>query len=235
MAVVIAFESSTRRLLKAIELGWDDSDPDDVAFLLPDEACKSDQVLYFVGGKFQYFFGYGRITSNLKIGKTGLWKGEPFWYLSPIRVLAEPVPARDVESATGFRVPQRPSVVPVELERSVWTTARGKPLIQVERAMEGATTEARSRYRNPQLRRTALELAKGVCEGCDVNYARRAGGLGRHCLVVHHKKQLRDTDQPRETRVTDLAVLCANCHLLVHSNQSRALSIAQLRRKLGRP
>jgi predicted HNH restriction endonuclease len=43
-------------------------------------------------------------------------------------------------------------------------------------------------------------------------------GLGRHCLVFHHKKQLRDTDQMRETGLSDLAVLCGNRHLLVHAN-----------------
>lgn len=38
MALVIAYESNTALLLRAIENGWDDSDPDEVAFRLPDGA-----------------------------------------------------------------------------------------------------------------------------------------------------------------------------------------------------
>ena len=54
------------------------------------------------------------------------------------------------------------------------------------------------------------------------------------CLVVHHKKQLKDTDQPVETRVSDLAVVCANCHMMIHSNRERALTLVQLRKLLKR-
>lgn len=234
VALVIAFESDTRRLQRAIESGWDDSRPSDVAFWLPEGTKKGDRVLYYVGGKFQYFFGVAKVESNEKTGQTGAWKGYSYWITSKLRTFERPVPGRDVELATTFKVPRRECVVPIHFEKAVWTAARGKPLIIVERAMEGASTEARSRYRNPKLRESALQLAGGRCEGCGKNFAKYAQGLGRHCLVVHHKKQLRDTDQKHETRLSDLAVLCGNCHLLVHANPDKALTIAQLRRHLGR-
>ncbi len=233
MALVIAYESDTRRLLRAIELGWDDSHPDDVAFALPDQAKKGDRILYFVGGKFQYYFGQGTVTSNWRLAKTGPWKGQYYARTTPMRDFPDPIPGQDVEAATGFRIPRSKGLVPVDLESAVWRAARGRKLIQVERAMEGATTEARSKYRNAKLRESALQQARGICEGCGVNYWKKAGGLGRHCLVVHHKKQLKDTDQPRETKLSELAVLCGNCHLLVHANQDKALSIGQLRRILS--
>jgi hypothetical protein len=232
VALVIAYESNTARLLKAIEGGWDDSDPNDVAFWLPDGAKKGDRVLYFVGGRFQYFFGSGRIESNERTGRSGLWKGEPYWYTSKVASLEEPVPGRDVFVATGFKIPRRECIVPVQYEEAVWKAARGKPLIRTELAVEGAGTEARSKYRNPQLRQTALQDARGICEGCGVNYGNKHGGLGRHCLVVHHKKQLKDTDQPRETKLSELAVVCANCHMIIHANRDKALKIDQLRKIL---
>ena len=61
-----------------------------------------------------------------------------------------------------------------------------------------------------------------------------AGGKGEKCLVVHHKKQLKDIDQPVETRVSDLAVVCANCHMMIHVNRDKALTLAQLRKSLKR-
>ena len=147
-------------------------------------------------------------------------------------MLDTPVPGDDVATATGFVVPKRESVVPPDLESVVWKAARGRPLVQVERAMEGATTEARSRYRDPRLRQSALQLSKGVCAACGIDYSSQAHGLGRHCLVVHHTKQLKDSDQPRETKVNELAVLCANCHMMIHANPTKAMTVAQLRSKL---
>jgi hypothetical protein len=234
MSLIIGYESDTRRLQRAIESGWDDSKPSEVAFCLPAGTKKDDRVLYYVGGKFQYYFGLARIESNELTGKTGAWKGHSYWITSRIRTFDIPVPGSDVEVATTFKPPRRECVVPKHLERAVWSAARGKPLILVERAMEGATTEARSKYRNPKLRQSALQQAGGRCEGCGGNFTKYAKGLGPHCLVVHHKKQLRDTDQVRETRLSELAVLCGNCHLLVHADPLRALTISQLRRRLGR-
>ncbi len=229
MSLLIAYEPDTRRLQRAIESGWNDFDPADVAFYLPEAAKKGDRVLYFVGGKFQYYFGHATVTSNWRLAKSGLWKGEYYIRTTPVRDFPEPIPGQDVEVATGFRIPRSESIVPSDLERSVWRAARGKPLIQIERAMEGTSTEARSKYRSPKLRQSALQQAKGICEGCGINYWKRAGGLGRHCLVVHHKKQMKDTDQPRETKISELAVLCGNCHLLVHANPMRSLTTSQLR------
>jgi 5-methylcytosine-specific restriction protein A len=95
-------------------------------------------------------------------------------------------------------------------------------------------TESRSRSRNAGLRLAALQRAGGVCEGCGVNFAKRHGGLGSKCLVVHHKKQLKDTDQPVETKLSDLAVVCANCHMMIHVNRDKALTLSQLKKRLGR-
>ena len=232
MALVIGFESSSKRYRRYLESGQSDKNPKDVAFRLPQGTKKGDRVLYFVGADLQYFVGFGTIVSNQKIGRSGLWEGMPYWLTSPEKMLSRPVPGADVEAATGFAIPKRQLVVEQRLESAVWKSARGKPLIQTERAMEGATTEARSRYRDPGLRQSAIQLAKGFCAACDVDFARTPGGLGRHCLVVHHKKQLRDTDQIRETKLSDLAVVCANCHMMIHSDPAKALTVAQLRRKL---
>ena len=135
---------------------------------------------------------------------------------------------------TGFKVPRTGKVVDEKFVKNLWRVARGKPLSDVDRAVEGILTESRSRSRNNGLRQAAIQRSGGCCEGCNVNFKKKAGGLGKHCLVVHHKKQLKDMDQPTETKLSELAVVCANCHMIIHSNKNKALSLNQLRKRLQR-
>lgn len=234
MATIISFETSSRRFESEKANGFESETPATTAFWLPDECRRGDRILYFVGGRLNLYVGSGRVESDWKVGRSGPWKGQWYCLTGPVRLFREPVPGRDVERVTGFSVPRDAiRLTNSRLGSDVWRAAHGQPLIRIESAVEGAATESRSRQRNPRLRRTALELANGVCEVCHVNFRAVGGGLGEHCLVVHHTKQLKDTDQPVETRVRDLAVVCANCHMMIHSNRLKAISPSALRRKLG--
>jgi 5-methylcytosine-specific restriction enzyme A len=103
-------------------------------------------------------------------------------------------------------------------------------------AMEGLRTETvtyikgRSRY----LRDLALEESQGICSVCDVDYSNLLGGKGVRVLQVHHRKQLAADDAPRLTHLSDLAVVCANCHMLIHMNPKNALDIDELRGMLNK-
>jgi hypothetical protein len=111
---------------------------------------------------------------------------------------------------------------------------RPRPIADPE-VFEGVKTETvvYSRGRSRALRDRALELAKNICEACQVDFGKLLGGKGVRVLQVHHRKQLGSTDHPRLTRVKDLAVLCANCHALVHTDPKRALAVSVLRRMLS--
>jgi len=102
-------------------------------------------------------------------------------------------------------------------------------------AMEGTLTEVRMtrRGRSRRLRDAAFRRADGECGVCERNFARLMSGRGSRVLQVHHLKQLAASDTPRITEVDDLVVVCANCHLLIHSDPKRALTPAELRRRLG--
>lgn len=101
-------------------------------------------------------------------------------------------------------------------------------------AIEGLRTETKIyvRGRSRQLRDLALENAKGICCVCDTDYKKVLNGKGVHVLQVHHRKQLAFTDTPRVTHLSDLAVVCANCHLLLHLDQKKAFDVEDLRRLL---
>jgi hypothetical protein len=51
-------------------------------------------------------------------------------------------------------------------------------------------------------------------------------------LQVHHRQQLAARDVPVVTKGSDLAVVCANCHLLLHLNPEKALSVKELQEML---
>lgn len=230
----IAYESNSRKAIAQIEEGWKDLGPDESVFWNCDEAHKGGRVLYFVGGKLNAFVGCATLTSNWTIGRSGLWKGEDVIYSTRAKKFSEFVSASAVKAQTGMAIPRDAMQVPNHLAVNVWKSVRGLPSTAVDKRMEGMLTESKSKFRDPALRSAALAQADGRCAGCGKNYRRVARGKGEKCLVVHHKKQLKDIDQPQETRVSDLAVVCANCHMMIHANRDKALTIAQLQKLLLR-
>jgi hypothetical protein len=100
-------------------------------------------------------------------------------------------------------------------------------------AVEGISREmmVTVKSRNGGLRRAALHSANGVCEACGTDYSSFLEGLGRHVLQVHHRQQLGLATEPQLNCVEDLAVLCANCHQMIHADTSNALPVEELRRR----
>ena len=58
------------------------------------------------------------------------------------------------------------------------------------------------------------------CEvtGCGFDFEKRYGALGRGYAQVHHLRPLSDYSSPAVTRLCDLAIVCANCHAMIHRN-----------------
>ena len=55
-----------------------------------------------------------------------------------------------------------------------------------------------------------------TCEVCGFDFARVYGHLGRGFCEVHHKVPLAEVGTEVTTKLEDLAILCANCHRMVH-------------------
>lgn len=101
-------------------------------------------------------------------------------------------------------------------------------------ALEGIARETTviTRSRSERLRRAARERAQGICEACDTDFSRILGGLGKRVLQVHHRQQLSLAEVPPFNSIEDLAVVCANCHLMIHADRERAMPVEELRRHL---
>lgn len=93
-------------------------------------------------------------------------------------------------------------------------------------AMEGGIVHAmrRHRLRESALRdkkiQSVLSASGGRlrCEvpGCGFDYFEVYGELGREFAHVHHKNPLGDRSAPSETKLSELAIVCANCHAMIH-------------------
>jgi hypothetical protein len=82
------------------------------------------------------------------------------------------------------------------------------------------------RRREAKLRREKIQEAlrnnggKLICEvqNCGFDFAKQYGALGKGYAQVHHLLPLSKSPKDgRETKLKDLAVVCANCHIMIHA------------------
>lgn len=95
-------------------------------------------------------------------------------------------------------------------------------------AFEGDSVDERRKYRqhrsierNPSTSRKVKKALGYVCQGCGFDFGKVYGEIGHKYIEAHHLIQLGNL--PPNTVVpmnikTDFAVLCANCHRMMHRN-----------------
>ena len=100
-------------------------------------------------------------------------------------------------------------------------------------APEGRTLLSKHyrRERSVKLRTKKLAAVKAsgrtiACEVCDFDFATSYGERGLEYIEVHHKMPLHVTGE-RTTKLEDLALLCANCHRMIH--RGKWISVEELR------
>jgi 5-methylcytosine-specific restriction enzyme A len=100
----------------------------------------------------------------------------------------------------------------------------------------------RVRERNPALvkKKKAAVLRRGhrlLCEVCDLDFAEAYGPLGEGFIECHHTIPLA-LGVVRKTKIEDLALVCSNCHRVLH-RAKEPISVGRLRmivehRRVGR-
>lgn len=88
---------------------------------------------------------------------------------------------------------------------------------------EGAVSirEHRYRERNQKVVKAAKRIFKKrhgklFCQCCGIDFAAVYPQVGDDFIEAHHKVPLHKLDEQKETRASDLAMLCSNCHRMVH-------------------
>lgn len=81
-------------------------------------------------------------------------------------------------------------------------------------------------------KKTVLSATGGLaCEVCGFDFEARYGALGHGYAECHHLIPLAQLADVRETRLQDLAIVCANCHRMFHRG-GRWLTVEDLRAAL---
>jgi len=71
------------------------------------------------------------------------------------------------------------------------------------------------------------------CEACDFDFVVFYGAMGEGFCEVHHVVPLSEADGEIQTSLDDLAIVCANCHRMIHRNVP-FLTVAALRAEIAR-
>lgn len=165
----------------------------------------------------------------IKHGKTGLAKGnkdeEVVWKefaRSPSKLAAVVTSIRnavDLDALAGHELQGQE-------EPDIHEAAEGKVLTRLHRVRE------RNRALVDRKKRQALtKHGKLECEACGFDFQDRYGNAGAGLIDVHHTRPLHTLEPGQKTRLNDLALLCANCHRVVHSGR-HWLSLEELRSAL---
>lgn len=100
------------------------------------------------------------------------------------------------------------------------------------------TREHRYRERDQSLVRAckARALQKHgqlVCEACGFSFAERYGPDAAGIIECHHRRPLHTLPEDHLTHIDDLALLCANCHRVIHATRDW-ISVEDLRARIDR-
>lgn len=105
-------------------------------------------------------------------------------------------------------------------------------LLIEEEYFEGRRNRRFTNYyeRNPKLRAAAILHYGTKCMVCGFDFEKVYGEHGAGYIEVHHLRPVSSLQE--QTKVdpnTDMAVVCSNCHRMIHRNKDKILSIEELR------
>ena len=103
----------------------------------------------------------------------------------------------------------------------------GRVVFSIHRSKERATGMAKKK-KDSVLKRTG----KLACEVCSFDFKAVYGDLGEGFAECHHRMPLADLTEETVTKLKDLAIVCANCHRMLH-RKGNTISVEELRARLS--
>jgi HNH endonuclease len=104
--------------------------------------------------------------------------------------------------------------------------------LQSEESWEGGVSKALvNKYeRDPSLRAEAIRIHGTQCQACGFSFEEFYGLHGKDYIEVHHLRPLSSyKGEILVSASTDMAVLCSNCHRMVHRRKAHILTMDELR------
>ena len=90
------------------------------------------------------------------------------------------------------------------------------------------------RERNPKIieakKKYVLKQKNSLtCEVCNFDFEVAFGSLGKGYIECHHIEPISNYEKGKVTKIEDLALVCSNCHRMLH-RKIETLSLEELRR-----
>jgi putative restriction endonuclease len=105
-----------------------------------------------------------------------------------------------------------------------------------DKAFESGGVDGKKKYlytsyyeRNPKNREQALSIHGYSCMACNFNFEKMYGVHGKDFIHVHHVNPVSETGEVEINPRTDLIVLCANCHSMIHRIRNKTLTLQELK------
>lgn len=116
--------------------------------------------------------------------------------------------------------------IPNEQEEGLSMVREGRVLYKVH-----CERERNSKIIKRKKEKVLDETGRLECEVCTFDFEQYFGRIGRGYIEAHHKIPLAMTDFERKTHLDDLALVCPNCHRMLHRDLAK-ISMADLRKIL---
>ena len=144
-------------------------------------------------------------------GRVGLSRGNKNEQVVWDRFAADPIKLRSVANAIQAAI-ELPEIEQSADEPEDIEAEEGRVLTRLHRTRE----------RNRKLidKRKAQALAKYgklECEVCGFDFESRYGERGKGFIEAHHTKPVHTLTEGSTTKLSDLALVCANCHRMIHA------------------
>ncbi len=110
-------------------------------------------------------------------------------------------------------------------------------LLAEEEYFEGAAKKRFTNYyeRNPKLRAAAIACHGTKCMVCGFDFGEAYGRQGSGYIEVHHLRPVSSLKEKTHVNPrTDMAVVCSNCHRMIHRRKSSVLSLEELKALMNR-
>ncbi|EKY4110962.1 HNH endonuclease [Pseudomonas aeruginosa] len=162
----------------------------------------------------------------IKDGKTGLAKGNKderlVWdeFADAPSKLAAVVAA--IRGAVGSSSPEGHALAGDD-EPGIEEAEEGKVLTRLHRYRERSRALVEAKKKDILRKQGRLQ-----CEACGFDFAEAYGPAGNGIIDVHHTRPVHTLKPGEMTRLAELALLCANCHRVIHSKRPW-LSVEQVR------
>jgi hypothetical protein len=210
-------------------------------WVVPKSALPGDLCAFAHGG--QGIVAIGEVVSAPALAVEDPWKGRYVAQVGEVEALADPLEFEElIRMFPQWKWPTYPRMYttpPEAIATALFDAARDnlneRPLdLDSVLAFEGAPRLRRHLVRErdrsiviAKLQEFSERTGGLVCEVCRFDFRRAYGSLGKGFCEVHHLLPIGARDQDEVTRLEDLAVVCSNCHRMLHRGEG--ISIEDLR------